>query len=132
MNCIFKVGKTYKTIDSADVLIIAVDTHLAFPVVGILTAENGIKKVFSWTIDGLGHEPWTINLVKPKPIVKTLWINVYKLTNQKNDEKDIYMNYDIGVHSSKEEALDYISLLNLMGKPLYIGTFPFSFEVSDE
>ena len=120
MTCLFKVGKTYKTVDGADVLIIAVDDNLYLPVVGIVTAENGLKSVFQWTVYGYSPTAWPcrLYLVKPEPVIKTIWINVYR-----------YMDGNESGFALDQYLIQNEALSQVTKNADYIGTFPFSFEV---
>lgn len=76
-----ELGKQYRTVDSCEVRIYAVDGNGPYPVHGAVKYGNGWAST-QWTKDGLyDHEnsPSSLDLVEVTPrIHREVWLNVYK------------------------------------------------------
>jgi hypothetical protein len=121
MKTPFKVGKTYKTQDGADVLIIYIDEDLVYPIVGVITANNGLKTVSYWRLNGIScqtNSPF-LDLVTPKALVKTLYVNLHRHNNGR---------FSGFVY---EELMNAV-LASQHSLETFYKTLPFSFEVPDE
>lgn len=89
----FKVGVTYPTQNGRSVRIIATDRLGEYPIVGLLSENNGFKSVQSWNAEGLYHEAkpdHDLNLII-QPERKSRWVNWSKdMGFLKREDADIY------------------------------------------
>lgn len=126
MNCMFKVGKTYKTVDGGDVTIVYIDDRLYNPVVGVVTTNSKeIPFICSWSLYGVHPVFSKHNLLLPKPKQVTMYVNVYK-------HRDDNLGYHGYVHRLLSVANKAASPNSDVMEGDFIGTFPFSFEVNGD